>query len=36
MAVAAAALGAVLIVGSGLLTPFPAHPDAMAAKRTEV
>jgi hypothetical protein len=30
VAVAAAALGAVLIVGSGLLTPFPAHPDAMA------
>ena len=30
LAVAAAALGSVLIVGSGLLTPFPVHPDAMA------
>ena len=30
LAVAAAALGSVLIVGSGLLTPFPLHPDAMA------
>jgi hypothetical protein len=30
LAVAAAALGSILIVGSGLLTPFPVHPDAMA------
>lgn len=27
---AAAALGAVLVAGSGLLPPFPVHPDAMA------
>jgi hypothetical protein len=30
LAVAAAALGALIVLGSGLLAPFPPHPDAMA------